>query len=103
MTKITYDAENYTLEMDGHAGAGAPGQDIVCAAETILMRALVAAVMDEQSKLCPSVRQRSGYAKVQCSPTPRAKTMCKAMMQTIFTGYELLAQHYPEHVKVYTA
>lgn len=102
MTKVTYDAENYMMEIDGHAGAGEPGRDIVCAAETILMRALVAAVMDERTKLRPAVRTRSGYARIQCAPTPRARATCRTMMRTVYTGYELLAQRYPEHVKVYT-
>lgn len=99
MTKIIYDESNNVLEISGHAGAGEPGEDLVCAAVTILMRTLEASVMDNRARLCPTVCHKDGYARIQCNPAPRAKAKSKEIFTTIYRGYELLAQQYPEYVR----
>ena len=66
------------------------------------MHTLEATVMDNQTVLQPSVSKRKGYARIQCEPTKRNKRRCEDIYRTIFRGYELLAQQYPEHVTAYT-
>lgn len=102
MTRVSYETGNHCMTMDGHAGAGEYGHDIVCAAASILMHTLEATVMDNQTVLQPSVSKRKGYARIQCEPTKRNKRRCEDIYRTIFRGYELLAQQYPEHVTAYT-
>lgn len=99
MTTIRYNEQDLCMEISGHAGAAAPGHDIVCAAATILMRTLEAAVMEKQSGYVPSVRQRDGYAKISCVPKPKYRAKCKEVFDTIYLGYELLAANYPQYVR----
>lgn len=102
MTRVSYDTENLTMEINGHAGAGTPGHDLVCAAVTMLMRTLEASVMDNKERLRPTVCHRNGYARIQCDPAPRARAKAKEIYATIYRGYELLAIQYPEYVQAQT-
>lgn len=102
MTKISYDEANNAMEIDGHAGAAAPGQDLVCAAATMLMRTLEASVLDNKERVRPVVHHRDGYVRIQCNPVPRARGKTKEIFATIYRGYELLAIQYPEYVHVQT-
>ena len=49
MIRVSYETGNHCMTMDGHAGAGEYGHDIVCAAASILMHTLEATVMDNQT------------------------------------------------------
>ena len=40
MTRVRYDRAGLRMRMEGHAGAGEYGRDIVCAAESILLLVL---------------------------------------------------------------
>ena len=40
MTRVQYDRAGLRMQMEGHAGAGEYGRDIVCAAESILLLVL---------------------------------------------------------------
>lgn len=102
MIRVSYDTDEHCMVMEGHAGAGEYGHDIVCAAASILMHTLEAAAMDSQSTLQPVISKHRGYARIQCTPTARNKRRCEDIYRTIFRGYELLAQQYPEHVMAYT-
>ena len=99
MTRVRYGRGNYWMEIDGHAGAGEPGQDIVCAAATMLMRTLEEAVQRHGESMRPGIRHRAGYARIQCSPARGARTRCRTIFETVFVGYELLSERYPEHVR----
>lgn len=99
MTKVKYDESEFSIEIAGHAGAGVPGYDLVCAAATILMRTLEAAAKDDPTNLQGLIRHAPGYVRVQCFPGQRARGRCREMMRTIFRGYELLAMQYPEYVR----
>lgn len=101
MTRVTYDESEYTMEISGHAGAGAPGADLVCAALTILMRTLEASAEDEASGMQPTLLHRDGYVRVQCRPGKKHTARCREMMRTVFRGYELMAAQYPENVQAY--
>lgn len=103
MTRVFYDEWGNVMEISGHAGAGTKGYDLVCAAATILMRTLQAAVMEEPAHFLPNVLKRDGYVRIECNPKTQWKARCRVIYKTIFIGYELLATQYPENVQTYTA
>ena len=37
--------------------------------------------------------------RVQCYPSEEKEDICKAIFDTVFNGYQALAQSYPDHVK----
>lgn len=103
MTKVFYDEQNNLMEISGHAGAGTKGNDLVCAAATILMRTLQAAVQEEPARFMPNILKRDGYARIACSPKPKWTVRCREIYRTTFIGYELLAAQYPMNVQTYKA
>lgn len=67
--------------MSGHAGAGEPGRDIVCAALSILMYSLVASGAEG--------RVERGAAELLLPDRDVDVALC---------GFRLLAESYPEYV-----
>ena len=67
--------------MSGHAGAGEPGRDIVCAALSILVYALVASGAEG--------RVERGEAELLLPDRDVDVALC---------GFRLLAESYPEYV-----
>lgn len=67
--------------MSGHAGAGEPGRDIVCAALSILMYSLVASGAEG--------RVERGEAELLLPDRDVDVALC---------GFRLLAESYPEYV-----
>ena len=98
MTRVVYDSSDFTLTMDGHARSGIIGEDLVCSALSMLMYTLEAALTDHKEALLPSIGKADGHARFHCSPTKGNKTMCKTIFATIFSGFELLANQYPQNV-----
>lgn len=99
MTKVQYDEENFSLTIDGHAGSAPKGEDLVCAAVSMLAFTLEAAVKDHMETLLPSVYHADGKIVIRCTPAPRHKKTCRTIFRTIFAGFELLGQQYPEYVQ----
>lgn len=79
MTRI--EREGRRLRMSGHAGAGEPGRDIVCAALSILMYSLVASGAEG--------RVERGEAELLLPDRDVDVALC---------GFRLLAESYPEYV-----
>ena len=99
MTRVEYEPCGFTLTVEGHAGAGVRGQDLVCAALSILTATLEAAVIEREEKLLPSIGKSPGRVRISCRPDPESVWLCRSLFETIFTGFELLGGSYPEHVQ----
>lgn len=95
MIIVRYNRKEATMTIKGHAQTAPKGEDLVCAAASTLGFTLVAVAQDEAGKFLPSISQRSGELRVSCKPT----TASKRVMDTIFTGYELLSNQYPDAVR----
>ena len=39
-----------------------------------------------------------GEMEIRCYPEEEQETRCRDLFETIFRGYELLAEKYPEHI-----
>ena len=100
MTKITYIPKDNSIEITGHAGFAPSGQDIVCAAVSILTMTLENMVFDHAESLRPMIYRRDGDCRISCNPGKGNAKTCNTIYETIYGGFELLALHYPKHVQV---
>ena len=80
------------LTVQGHAGHGRRGQDIVCAAASALVYAL-AGVLQEKEQLARGVI-REGYADITGAGD------CEREFALVRCGLELLARQYPDRVEI---
>ena len=99
MTSAKYDRKNCTLEVRGHAGNNVPGEDVVCAAASALAFTAVACAQDNSEKYIPSIAVYGDTVRIACSPLKSYVTPCRRMLETVFTGFELLAESYPDNVR----
>ena len=100
MTTVKYYPEEHRIEIKGHADFAPAGQDIVCAGVSTLMRTLIESVDDPD--LFPMFYMNNANdaeVRVQCYPSEEKEDICKAIFDTVFNGYQALAQSYPDHVK----
>lgn len=81
MTRVEYSPAARRLRLTGHAGAGEPGRDIVCAALSILIYSLVASGAEG--------RVERGEAELLLPDRDVDVALC---------GFRLLAESYPEYV-----
>lgn len=103
MITIRYDKKKLCLELEGHAGAGVPGQDLVCCAASILVYTLAANVRRMRSRGWveeAKIRLTPGDARIICSPYETMRECVTARMDAICLGFWMLEKEYPEFVKV---
>ena len=101
MILVVYDRKKHCLTMQGHACAAEKGQDIVCAAASILAYTLAASVVN-MNKLgslenCV-VRMDEADTEIHCTPDAETECVAKLIYDTVCAGFELLADTYPDNV-----
>lgn len=93
------------LSMAGHAGTAPKGQDIVCAAATMLMYTAAQAALDMGSRgelqRPPSVKLDDGNACASFRPKKEAMEKGRLVLDVIRRGLEVLGKRYPENVAIY--
>lgn len=100
--------ENGTLvlAMDGHSGAAEPGEDLICAAATILAYTLAQNVQDaylnKMLRRKPKIALKQGEATITAKPLKDYRTEVYHAFFVVQRGFEVLAGNYPENVKVET-
>lgn len=102
MIEITYTRRENKVVIQGHAGAGKKGEDIVCAGVSALANTLAANVRhwDKFQKLDgqPKTFLQEGFGEISCNPKPRYEQSVKQVFTAICAGFELCAVSAPEHV-----
>ena len=83
---ITATFHEHAITVSGHSGYGAAGQDIVCAAASLLMEAAAAVLREAQT---PILGLHSGTAGGD-----------SGALETARQGLSLLARHYADHVQI---
>lgn len=90
--------------LQGHAQTAPKGQDLVCAAATMLAYTAAQAVqfLFEQDKLrCkPRIRIRDGKAVIIATPTEEARAEVLHTFWVAQCGAHVLAHNYPKYVKL---
>ncbi len=95
MIEARYDDRALALTVTGHAGCARYVRDLVCAAASILMLTLERA-LKEEGLLDRKSEKQNGYARIiGAEHGERARVR----FETIFAGYALLAEEWPEYVK----
>ncbi len=94
------------LRVQGHAGQDEPGKDIVCASASILLYTVAQSVLDMEQlgylKTAPTVDTQPGNAIVRCCPKSKHRAKVKQVYTVVHTGYQLLAENYPQYVALTT-
>lgn len=96
MVKVRFTREGNTagLTVSGHAGYAPRGQDIVCAAVSML--SLTAAARISTLEQVRELHMQEGSMELCCTATPQALDV----LATIWTGFELLADRYPSYISL---
>lgn len=107
MTQVNfkYDGKEYELTASGHAGYAAVGEpDIVCASLSVLSFQLAKVITDfyDSGKLEsePAVILDDGNVTIRCVPLKKYKTETAYAFEFSFAGFSLLAENYPDNVKI---
>ena len=93
----------YDVKAKGHAGAGKYGQDIVCAAVSVLMQTLANEVEEAAragTVALGAVAHGDGWMKVEVTPTRESCNMVEAWVELVQDGLDALAESYPENVEL---
>jgi uncharacterized protein YsxB (DUF464 family) len=105
MTEVTVGYRNsiVSLEASGHAEFASHGEDIVCAAISVLMQTAVnslEAVAGIDFFIFEA--DESGYMYIELPAELNESQASKAdvIMKTVLTGLEGIAEAYPKHIKL---
>ena len=102
MINIIYDRPAKRLTATGHAGQGAEGHDLVCAAVSALVLTLasnVATLATQESLRRQELRIKEGEACISCLPVKHMRAVVTMIFDTVCSGFELLETLYPENIK----
>jgi len=102
MTKITLSTEAMYLTLDGHAGAGPKGRDIVCAALSALAFTLARVA---QKNTAYGTRFDANWEEatmfLHCEPEDKAaQERCNHLFAAFGEGFRMIAEAYPEYVSL---
>lgn len=101
MIKVVYHRLHNRLTVDGHAGSGPEGHDLVCSAVSALALTLagnVAYMKTRDAVYGEIMKLDEGSAEIQCTPYRRYKDSVEQVFRSICVGFELLATKYPENI-----
>jgi uncharacterized protein YsxB (DUF464 family) len=94
----------FSLYVDGHAGAAPKGQDLVCAAasmlaQTALQEAVNYAVQYDDNEFCIlNAEMGDGMLRLETEAVGTAAQDWRAAMNLIATGFEMLTNSHPDHI-----
>ena len=99
MTKITLSVQGTYLTLDGHAGAGPRGRDIVCAALSALAFTLARVA---QKNTAYGTRFDANWEEatlfLHCEPEDKAaQERCHHLFAAFGEGFRMIAEAYPEY------
>ena len=101
MIEVTYYRQYNRVTVEGHAGAGPEGHDLVCAAVSALALTMAGNVsyMEAQEAVHGVIiKLDEGNAEIQCTPYRRYKDSVAQIFRSICVGFELLATKYPSNI-----
>lgn len=101
MIEVIYYRQFNRVTVEGHAGSGPEGHDLVCSAASTLALTLAGNVshMEAQEAVHDvTVQLREGCAEIQCTPYRRYKDSVAQIYRAICVGFELLATKYPGNI-----
>ncbi len=105
MTIAVFDVQGsrFDISIIGHAGHGIDGQDIVCAACSMLACTLMECMSraDRDGYLVRhDCSMKDGNVRINAITTDYGRKRVDTIVSVIRAGYELLESQYPENVKI---
>ena len=91
------------VRIRGHAGYAPAGQDIVCAAATMLGALLEETLLRENTQgglRFLSVQKSNGVLELDFSPTLSGWSRLSPVLEAVEHGFRLLADQYPSYVSL---
>lgn len=101
MIHVIYDVSRNHVMINGHAGSGPEGHDLVCAAVSALALTLagnVAYMKAQEAVHDELIKLEEGNAEIKCTPYRQYKASVEKVMRSVCVGFELLATKYPENI-----
>lgn len=101
MIQVTYYRQDNRVIVEGHAGSGPAGHDLVCSAVSALALTLAGNVsyMEAQEAIWNVIIDlKEGNAEIQCTAYRQYKDSVEQIFRAICVGFELLATKYPENI-----
>ena len=101
MIQITFKPKTMELEINGHAGHGKKGKDIVCSAISTLFYTLGEALYESVYLLedAPIFKDEEGEGYLACTPKEEYKDTISRTYWTVLVGMHMVAEQYPQNVK----
>ncbi len=104
MIQAKMDWKKMVLEMDGHADYAPKGQDIVCAGVSALCYALVNTLANIDHE-CGMARMKSiangeGHMRIRARICWENLSVIRACFQVTVTGLKMMAEQYPDYIKI---
>lgn len=106
MLKVKVDTKNYTVTMRGHADFAENGKDIVCAGASTLLYTLANTLeefrtaMTESPSFTISGEGEKQCVTYRCKPNEEYEPNVQLVFMTVTTGFNLLAENYPDNIKL---
>lgn len=104
MTKARMNWNRLKLTMEGHAGSGVKGRDIVCAAESMLTQALLQTLLDMQDgkklALDWSGSPQIGFLQIEAAPAEGYREVTETCFRVAVTGLRMLEEKYPDYIRL---
>ena len=101
MIRVIYYRKYNRVTVEGHAGSGPQGHDLVCSAVSALALTMAGNVsyMEAQEAVWDVIAQLAeGSAEIQCTAYRRYKDSVGQIFRAICVGFELLATKYPKNI-----
>lgn len=102
MINIKFNPKTFTLDIDGHAGHGKKGEDIVCSAISTLFYTLGEALYSSKEMMAEDIdfSDEDGNGHLSCKPKEEYEANVSLIFWTILTGFELVAKNYEKNVNL---
>lgn len=99
MINVVYDRKAHKLTMTGHAQAAAHGNDIVCAAASILCYTFANTAEYYAGKgMYAKAVLSSGNAEIVCSVAEECRAEADIAFDAICAGFALLVSEHPKNI-----
>lgn len=102
MIKVMFTTNEYGIAIEGHAGCGEKGYDIVCSAASVLFYTYGQSLSESKEMLEEDTFiDKDGYGHCACVPKKEYEGNIARSYWTIMQGFMLLAGNYPDNVKIF--
>lgn len=104
MIVITVDMDDLTLDVKGHAGSAPEGKDLICCAVSVTVQQLIHSLesMDIEHGNIKNLdyQMHAGNVHLKIIPKEWGRITVKNRMSYAVEGLQLIADNYPDYVKL---